>query len=424
MAVQDHYYLSASRLIKKKGDIMSRKFTLASTGIALLLIIGSCEKITTPAPTQSDEFFGSGELQPSGSLVEGQYIIVLKEGNLSLGKSKAAVSGFAMSIMADNGVTEGTVELVYAHALTGFSARMSELDAAKLEADPRVEYIEQDKVITLTPPTGKGKPPKEDGGGEAPQETPWGITRVGGAVDGTGKTAWVIDTGIDLKHDDLNVDVSRSTNFVTRGKNSPNDGHGHGTHVAGTIAALDNAIDVVGVAAGATLVAVRVLDNRGSGFYSWVIAGVDYVAANASAGDVANVSLGGPPSTALDDAVSGAASKGILFALAAGNSGDDANNYSPGRVEHENVYTISAIGTPDDCLTSWSNYGTPIDFAAPGAGILSTKKGGGTTTMSGTSMSAPHVAGLLILGIVSSDGQVCLGSDPDGDVGRDTIAHN
>ena len=402
---------------------MFRKFTLASTGIALLLIIGSCEQITTPITTQSDEAFITGAILPSGSRVEGQYIVVLKEGTISLGKSKAAVSGLAARIMADNAVTEGTVELVYTHALAGFMARMSAVDAIKLEADPRVKYVEQDRVIVLAPPPGKGKPAKDDGDGQTPQETPWGITRVGGTTSGSVHKAWVIDTGIDLKHDDLNVDVSLSANFVTRGKDSPQDGHGHGTHVAGTIAALDNTIDVVGVAAGATLVAVRVLDNRGSGFYSWVIAGVNYVAANASDGDVANMSLGGPPSQALDDAVLGAAGNGILFSLAAGNSGDDASKYSPARVGHTNVYTISAIGEVD-CLTSWSNYGTPVDFAAPGLGILSTKKGGGTTTMSGTSMSAPHVAGLLLLGIVNSDGLVCIGSDPDGDEGRDPIAHN
>jgi len=399
---------------------MSRKLALASTGIALLFIIGSCEKITTPVSTQSDEVLGTAELQRSGSPVEGQYIIVLKERELSLGKSKAAVSGFAARIMADNAVAEWSVEIVYTHALVGFSARMSELDAIKLEADPRVKYVEQDRVIALAPPPGKGKPPKDDGGGQDPQVTPWGITRVGGAGNGSGETAWVIDTGIDLKHDDLNVDVSRSANFVTRGKNSPKDGHGHGTHVAGTIAALDNSIDVVGVAAGAALVAVRVLDNSGSGFYSWVIAGVDYVAANASAGDVANMSLGGPTSSALDDAVENAANRGILFSISAGNSGDDANNYSPARVEHANVYTVSAIGT-DDCLPSWSNYGNPpIEFAAPGVSILSTKKGGGTTTMSGTSMSAPHVAGLLLLGDVTSAGVAC--NDPDGN--PDSIAHN
>ena len=403
---------------------MSRKFTLASTGIALLLIMGSCEKITTPSASQSDEVFLTGALQSSGSLVEGQYIVVLKEGTISLGKSKAAVSGLAARIMADNAVTEGTVELVYTHALAGFMARMSARDAIKLEADPRVKYVEQDRVIALAPPPGKGKPPKDDGGGETTQVIPWGIERVGGATNASGSEhkAWVIDTGIDLKHADLIVDVGLSANFVTRGKDSPKDGHGHGTHVAGTIAARNNDIDVVGVAAGATLVAVRVLDNSGSGFYSWVIAGVNYVAEKASDGDVANMSLGGPPSQALDDAVLGAASTGntagtgVIFSLAAGNSGDDANNYSPARVEHGNVYT--------NCLIYWSNFGTAIEFAAPGVGILSTKKGGGTTTMSGTSMSAPHVAGLLLLGNVNSDGQVCLGSDPDGDIGRDPIAHN
>ena len=398
---------------------MSKKITLASIGIGLLLI-ASCENYSTSIDTQSDEVIGTGELQSSGSPVEGQYIIVLNSREISLGKSKAAVSGLAVRIMADNALGEGAVELVYTHALRGFTARMSQLDAVKLAADPRVDYIEQDRVIALGPPPGKGKPPKDDGGGPAAQETPWGITRIGGAGNGSGKTAWVIDTGIDLKHDDLNVDVNRSANFVTRGKNSPNDGHGHGTHIAGTIAALDNAIDVVGVAAGAALVAVRVLDNRGSGLYSWVIAGVDYVAANASVGDVANLSLGGPPSDALDLAVETAASEGILFSLAAGNSGDDANNYSPAKVEHTNVYTVSAIGT-DDCLPSWSNYGNPpIEFAAPGVSILSTQKGGGTTTMSGTSMAAPHVAGLLLLGNVSSDGLAC--SDPDGN--PDSIAHN
>jgi subtilisin family serine protease len=150
---------------------------------------------------------------------------------------------------------------------------------------------------------------------------------------GTGKTAWVIDTGIDLNHADLNVDANRSRNFVTRGKDSPADGNGHGTHVAGTIGAIDNNIDVVGVAANATLVAVRVLDNSGSGYYSWVIAGVDYVASAAKSGDVANMSLGGPPSDSSRQCrIKNAAEKGIKFSIAAGNSSADAINYSPARV--------------------------------------------------------------------------------------------
>jgi subtilisin family serine protease len=189
--------------------------------------------------------------------------------------------------------------------------------------------------------------------------------------------------------------------------------------VAGTIGAKNNGQDVVGVAAGATLVAVRVLDNGGSGTYSAVIAGVDHVGANGASGDVANMSLGGPASTALDDAVRAAASQGIEFVLAAGNSGAHANNYSPARANGTNITTVSAFA-PGDTWASFSNYGNPpIDWAAPGVSVLSTRRGGGTTTLSGTSMAAPHVAGLLLLGNVSSDGLVT--GDPDGN--RDPIAH-
>ncbi len=286
--------------------------------------------------------------------------------------------------------------------------------AQKLAANPRIAFIEQDQYVTVGKPSGKGKPGKS-------QVIPWGITRIGGGVTYTGQgVAWVIDTGIDLDHPDLNVDVSRSANFVTKGKNSPDDGNGHGTYVAGTIAAIDNSQDVVGVAAGATVISVRVLGNDGSGSYSQVIAGVDYVAANGSPGDVANMSLGSPISAALDQAVLDAASAGIKFSLAAGNESADANNSSPAHINGDNIYTVSAIDQ-SDIFASFSNYGNPpVDYAAPGVDILSTKKGGGTTTMSGTSMAAPHVAGLLLLGPVTQDGYAI--NDPDGYA--DPIAHN
>ncbi|MDH3224118.1 MAG: S8 family serine peptidase, partial [Gemmatimonadota bacterium] len=131
------------------------------------------------------------------------------------------------------------------------------------------------------------------------------------------------------------------------------------------------------------------------------------------------MSLGGPPSTALDAAVLNASAR-VKFALAAGNSGDDANEHSPARVNGANIFTVSAIDI-GDCLTSWSNWGNPpVDYAAPGAGILSTRKGGGTTSMSGTSMASPHVAGILLLGSAKSDGTAC--SDPDGNA--DPIAQH
>jgi subtilisin family serine protease len=264
--------------------------------------------------------------------------------------------------------------------------------------------------------------PGSGGSGSTTEEIPYGVTRVGSG-SGDGKTAWVIDTGIDLDHADLNVDVARSRTMFTSGRdgNSADDGNGHGTHVAGTIGAIKgNSIGVVGVAYGATVVAVKVLDSRGSGSYSGVIAGVDYVAANAQPGDAANMSLGGPTSDALDAAIISAANKGIKFALAAGNESADANNSSPARVNHANVYTISAMDV-NDKFASFSNYGNPpVDYCAPGVAIKSTWKGGGYNTISGTSMASPHVAGLLLLGPIRTSGYVI----GDRDNTPDPIAHN
>ena len=367
----------------------------------------ACQQSNLPLQVEQGQQIPGKLLKTTGDqVIPGHYIVVLRS---DISRIPDVASEMAKAHAA-------TVGYVYRHAIKGFSAAMSDQAAARLAKDPRVKFIEPDQWVSVGKPAGKGKPPKK----EPPQVVPWGVQRVGGPVDGTGKTVWVIDTGVDLDHPDLNVDVSRSANFVPRGKDSPDDGNGHGTHVAGIIAAKDNAIDVVGVAAGATVVAVRVLDNRGSGAYSWVIAGVDYVAQNAAPGDVANMSLGGPPSDALDSAVQNAASKGIKFSIAAGNDSDDANNYSPARVNGTDIVTISAIDD-QDVFASFSNYGNPpIDWAAPGVSILSLKKGGGVTTMSGTSMAAPHVAGLLLVGPVSSDGTAI--NDPDGN--PDPIAHH
>jgi subtilisin family serine protease len=170
-------------------------------------------------------------------------------------------------------------------------------------------------------------------------------------------------------------------------------------------------VGVIGVAAGATVVAVKVLNSAGSGTNSGVIAGVNYVKTYGVAGDVANMSLGGGISTALDNAVFSASAK-VKFCLAAGNSSANANNSSPARVNGANIYTISAFGQ-GDVFAYFSNYGNPpIDYSEPGVSIYSTYKSGGYATLSGTSMATPHAAGILLLGAISSTKTVT--GDPDG----------
>jgi subtilisin family serine protease len=188
------------------------------------------------------------------------------------------------------------------------------------------------------------------------------------------------------------------------GKNT--DCNGHGTHVAGTVAARDNTSDVVGVAPGAPLTGVKVLGCSGSGSTSGVIKGVDWVTANAEKPAVANMSLGGGTSNALDDAVRRSATSDVFYSIAAGNDGDDACNDSPARVgagDNNGVMTVAATNKQDG-EASWSNYGSCVDIWAPGVSILSTRKGGGTTTMSGTSMASPHGAGGAALYLSSHTG--------------------
>lgn len=355
--------------------------------------------------------------------IPGQYIVVYRDQTKMQGSpamTKQAMQNKTQEILSERNIEGAEILGVYSSALNGAALKLTKDAVAALQKSKEVAYVEQDRIVTLAPPCGsKNGDPCDDGGdtggGDSSQETPYGITRVNGGVAYTGSgVAWVIDTGIDLDHEDLNVDASRGFNAFTTGRDggSLDDGNGHGSHVAGTIAAVDNSLGVIGVAAGATVVPVKVLDSRGSGSYSGVIAGVDHVAANGSNGDVANLSLGGPVSQALDEAVVAAGSKGIKMVLAAGNDSDDANNYSPARANGTNVYTISAMDVNDD-FAYFSNYGNPpVDFCAPGVSITSTWKGGGYNTISGTSMAAPHAAGVLLLGNGSTDGTV--NGDPDG----------
>jgi subtilisin family serine protease len=301
-----------------------------------------------------------------------------------------------------------TVGNVYSHALHGYSARMSATAAARIARDSRVKFVQPDGVVHATA-----------------QTLPTGINRVDAELSPTAKIngadervdvdVAVIDTGIDLDHPDLNVYTAGAKNCSTG--NSADDGNGHGSHVSGTIGALDNASGVVGVAPGARLWPVRVLNNAGSGSWSSVICGIDYVTAHASQIEVANMSLGGTGSDdgncgrtngdALHQAICNSVAAGVTYAVAAGNETDDAKNHVP--AAYDEVITVSALadfnGQPgggaaptcrsdvDDTFADFSNYGADVDIIAPGVCIYSTWKGGGYNTISGTSMATPHVAG-------------------------------
>ena len=369
-------------------------------------------------------------------VIPGQYVVRLKDGTLGSQPAAKGASSYKTimennklqltSLFGKTGLTVDNINAVYGYTIEGFAAVLNQEQLEVLGSDPRVQSIEPDYLIILAPPPGRGPGGggDEGGGGTTAETTPWGISRVnGGATYSGNNKAYILDSGIDLDHEDLNVDASAGFNAFSRGKDggSLDDGNGHGTHVAGTIAAIGgNSVGVVGVAAGATVVPVKVLDSRGSGSYSGVIAGVDFVRANGSEGDVANMSLGGPLSTALNDAVIAAGEAGIKFSLAAGNERQAANNVSPASANGANIYTISAMSEGDN-WASFSNFGNPpVDYCAPGVGIESTWKDGGYNTISGTSMAAPHVAGLLLLGTLRTDGTVS--GDPDGN--PDPVAVN
>ncbi|MBB3861857.1 subtilisin family serine protease [Novosphingobium hassiacum] len=340
-----------------------------------------------------------------GSAIPDSWICVFKAGSVPAGNEQAEANRVV-------GKAGGRVGHVYRYALQGFSINLPAPGAAAVAAhNPNIDHCAPDQIATIIDPVNALARPG-GGGGATSETTPVGITRVGGGLatyTGTGR-AFVIDSGVDLTHPDLVVSTTLSRNFVSR-ETSPNDLNGHGSHVAGTIAAKKgNSLGVVGVAPGATIIAVRVLDRRGSGAYSDVIAGVDYVATPGVGrpGDVANMSLGGPVSTDLDTAVINASnSSGVIFALAAGNETDDANNHSPARADGPNIYTIAAVNA-SDTFASFSNYsviGDPVDFAEPGVSILSTWKDGGYNTISGTSMATPHMAGILLYGRPGTSGQ-------------------
>jgi subtilisin len=328
----------------------------------------------------------------------GRYIVLLKD----------SVASPASVARAHATAQHARVGFVYSAAVKGYSATLSAAAVGALRADPQVAAVVPDREVHL-----------------AAQTLPTGINRVDGerssTVSGNGSGSVnvdiaIIDTGIDTSHPDLNV-----VGGVACNGSGYRDGHGHGTHVAGIAAARDNGIGVVGVAPGARLWAVRVLDASGAGAWSNVICGVDWVTRNAARIEVANMSLGGSgaePSGAgcatgdpLHDAVCRSVAAGVTYTVAAGNSSANARGFVP--AAYDEVITVSSLADfngrsgggaaptcrsdVDDTLANSSNYGSDVDLIAPGVCIASTYLGGGYRTLSGTSMASPHVAGAAAL---------------------------
>ncbi|HEY8388240.1 MAG TPA: S8 family serine peptidase [Parasegetibacter sp.] len=334
------------------------------------------------------------------------YIVLLKENTPTTTSIQAATSVRDRStrVLLRHNIASKRMHTVLYNMHSGFIANLSSSEANELIADHEVEIVEQDRVLSLN--TGCFTI-------VSPGTAQWGVNRVG-AGDGSGKRVWVVDTGIDMDHPDLNVNQELSQSFVSN-QTSPNDQNGHGTHVAGIIAALNNNFGVLGVASGVDLVALKVLNNEGEGNTSNIIKALNYIAQHAKPGDVVNMSLGADTiSNSLDYAVKSLAEKGILFSLAAGNNRKDAAHTSPARVNHPNVFTVSAIDSVGR-FAGFSNFGKDVvDFAAPGVHIVSTYIDGKYARLSGTSMAAPHVAGLLVLKgrNIRSNGFAL--NDPDG----------
>ena len=317
------------------------------------------------------------------------YIVVLKD---SVDEPSRVAEGIEQRQDVDVG-------FIYSNALEGFSAEIPDDSVDEVRNNPQVDFVERDKIVHATV-----------------QTLPWGVdriqadkssTRAGdhkGAVSSV--NVYVIDTGIDGTHADLRV--VDQINF----SDAPDtDCNGHGTHIAGTLAARDNTTDVVGVAPGAPLTSVKVLDCEGHGRASEVIKGIAWVTKEVKGPDgvagtdddkrpaIANLSLSGPATRSLDRAVKRSARNGVFYSVAAGNQGRDACKRSPARAgagKGNGIVTTAAVNDKG-AEPRWSNYGPCVDLWAPGTHILSTWLRGGTKTGSGTSVAAPHVGGTAAL---------------------------
>jgi subtilisin family serine protease len=351
-----------------------RTAPLAAVLCVLWAVLAACQQPVEPGVADVE----SNPMAPGGSAsTQQQFIVTLKPG--------ASPEGIADA----HGVA---ARFTYSKVLNGFAADLPEAALQALERHPHVERIEPDLVVT-TQQEDQGKGGKGDGGSGV-----WGLDRIDQrppeplrsySVPGTGAgvTAYIVDTGIYYDHQEFGGRGVPGFDFQRRGDGS--DCHGHGTHVAGTVGGT-----TYGAAKAVALVSVRVLDCDGSGKVSGVIAGLDWIAKNAARPAVANMSLGGGFSQSLNDATENLIASGVPVAVAAGNSNRDACNFSPASAP--SAMTVGAT-TNRDKRAIFSNWGACLDWFAPGVSIPSAWLGGGTNTISGTSMASPHAAGVAAL---------------------------
>lgn len=347
-----------------------------------------------------------------------QYIVVINDNAPQQQAISSNNSGSIIEkLLISHNIETKNIIAIYDKVFNGFCATLTSTQVKDLKTDSRIAIIEKDQPVYLQ---GFVEKDNKHSNKILAQTTAWGINAVGGSVNATTSTgvAWIIDTGIDLTHPDLNVNSSLGANFVPTGSDALtlNDLHGHGTHISGIIGAKNNTIGVIGVCAGATVIPIKVFNYLGSSTMSRIISGLNFVANNLVSGkiNVVNMSLGGSSNALLDSAVIALSNAGAYVVIAAGNSNSNSNNYSPAKVNGTRITTVSAYGSNGNfaSFSNWAN--APIDYSAPGVSIYSTYKNNGYGTMSGTSMACPHVVGILLAnnGTVSTNATV--NNDPDG----------